>query len=265
MSALWGAARLALLHWRVGALNEMQYRANFWVQLVQSLLALGTALVAISLVYTHTDSLRGWQRGELLAVMGMHVLLGGLLRTMVVPNMTKLMDDVTQGTLDYALTRPADAQLLVSVREISLWNLVDVLTGLLVVGWAVREVSGSVGLPAAAGLVVAVGCGFVVLYSIWLAATSLAFRLVRVDELVQLLTGIYEAGRWPVTVYPGWLRSTLTFLLPLAFAVTVPAEVVTERVGLLALLGSAAAAVASAVVARLVWRTGIRSYTGASA
>ena len=32
-----------------------------------------------------------------------------------------------------------------------------------------------------------------------------------------------------MTIYPDWLRVGLTFLVPIAFAVTVPAEAFTER------------------------------------
>jgi ABC-2 type transport system permease protein len=114
-----GAVRLALLHWRIGALNEMQYRLNFWVQLFNSAIALATGLIAIALVYGHTTSLGGWSQPQLLAVMGVHITIGGILKTFIQPNMNRLMEDVQEGTLDYALTRPADSQLMVSVKEVS--------------------------------------------------------------------------------------------------------------------------------------------------
>ena len=45
----------------------------------------------------------------------------------------------------------------------------------------------------------------------------------------ELFDGIFQTGRWPVGIYPGWLRYSVTFLVPVAFAVTVPAEAVTSR------------------------------------
>jgi ABC-type uncharacterized transport system permease subunit len=44
------AVRLAWLSLRIGALAELQYRVNFFLQLLQSLLALATALVVLALV-----------------------------------------------------------------------------------------------------------------------------------------------------------------------------------------------------------------------
>ena len=49
------------------------------------------------------------------------------------------------------------------------------------------------------------------------------------DEIDELFEGVYQSGRWPVTIYPGWLRISLTFLVPIAFAVTVPAQALTSR------------------------------------
>ncbi len=260
-----GAARLAALHVRLGALNEMQYRANFWVQLFNSLITLGTGIVAIAVVYNHTDTLGGWAPPELLIVMGVHLMIGGVLRTIVQPNMWRLLQDVEQGTLDYTLTRPADSQLLVSVREVSLWNMVDLVLGGGVVVWAVRRLGGEIGWEQALGFALTVTCGALIVYAIWVAAATFAFKVVRIDTLMQLLTGIYEAGRWPVSIYPIWLRGSLTFVIPLAFAVTVPAEVLSGRIEAwwLALAVGVTAIVIG--VARVIWKWGIRNYSGASA
>lgn len=260
-----GPFQLFWLHLKVGALNEMQYRANFLVQLGNSAVALATGLVAIALVYSHVESLAGWSRPELLAVMGVHILIGGFLRAFVLPNMIRLMEGIEQGTLDYALVRPADSQLLVSVREFSLWSLVDVLTGLGVIVWSITQIGADVGLVHAAGFVLVVVCGMAILYCVWISITTITFKVVRFDPMIKMLDGIYQAGRWPVTIYPGWLRAGLTVIVPLAFAVTVPAETISARIEPVWFVWTLVATVVAAVVTRLIWRWGIRSYSGASA
>ncbi|HSJ27608.1 MAG TPA: ABC-2 family transporter protein [Acidimicrobiia bacterium] len=260
-----GPVRLALVHVKVAALNEFQYRLNFFVQLLQSGIALAVGLIAIAVVYSHTDSLGGWSQPQLLAVMGVHVLLSGVIRTFVAPNMRQLMEDVDDGNLDYALTRPADAQLLVSVRRFSIWNVIDIVIGAVIVVWAGILVGGTVGLVGTLTFLVVVMCGAVIVYCVWLAASTITFRLIRGDYMLQLLDGIYEAGRWPVTLYPTWLRMGLTFLVPLAFAITVPAEVIAGRFNAGSLVWTIVVTLGFVVVARIAWRTGIRSYSGASA
>jgi ABC-2 type transport system permease protein len=257
--------RLAALYLRLGALNELQYRVNFFLQLLESLVALGIGLVGLSLVFNHTASLDGWGRPELLAVMGVHILMGGIIRTIIQPNMQRLMDDIQQGTLDFALTKPEDAQVLVSVREFRLWQLVDVLVGGIVLIIAVAELRVVFGLWQAVAFVRALLFGGLMLYSFWLILTSTAFWVVRVQEMANLFEGVYAAGRWPVGIYPGWLRTGLTFLVPVAFAVTVPAEALTGRLTPLTLAGAALLAAALLLLARAVLRRGLRQYSGASA
>jgi viologen exporter family transport system permease protein len=259
------AARLAWLFFRIGAMNELQYRVNFFVQLFQSLLALGVGVAVLALVFSHTGELAGWSQPQLLAVMGVHILVGGLIRSTIQPNMTRLMEDVQKGTLDYALTKPEDSQVLVSVREVRIWQAVDVLVGLIVLGVAVAQLEGGVGPWDALGFGAALILGGVTIYCFFLILTSLAFWVVRVHETVELFEGIYQAGRWPVGIYPGWLKGTLTFLVPLAFAVTVPAQAITSRLRPGTLLLAAGFAVALVAVTRWFWHVGLRRYSGASA
>jgi len=117
----------------------------------------------------------------------------------------------------------------------------------------------------ASACIVALLLGGIMLYCVWLMVTSTAFWIVRVHEITNLFQGIYAAGRWPVGIYPNWLRYGLTFLVPVAFAVTIPAEALTGRLTAQTLLLAGGLAVALMVTARLVWRLGVRNYSGASA
>jgi ABC-2 type transport system permease protein len=260
-----GVFRLMYHYFRIGAMNELQYRVNFWLQLLQSMVALGVGLAGLALVFTHTTDLAGWSRAELLAVMGVHILIGGVIGAVIQPNMLRLMEDVQQGTLDFALTKPEDAQALVSVREIRLWQLVDVVVGSVVIAVALVELGGRAGATELLLFVGALVLGALMIYSFWLMLTSVTFWVVRVDEMINLFEGLYAAGRWPVGIYPGWLRGLLTFLVPVAFAVTVPAEALTGRLTAGNLGLAAALAAGLLLLARLVWRVGLRQYAGASA
>ena len=258
------ALRLIWAYFRVAAANDLQYRANFVLQLINSALSLATGLIAISLVYAHTDQLGGWTEPELLVVMGVHILLGGVIGSLIAPNMRHLMEEVEEGTFDLVLTRPADAQLLVSIRNFRVWRLVDVSTGLC--ASSATEPAGSGLRPwPAVGFVLAAALGMIVMYCVWLVLTTFAFRVVRADSFTDLFDGMYQAGRWPVSIYPTWLRGTLTFLIPLALAVTVPAETLTSRIGPGSLVIGLAATMAVVTITRWIWTANLKRYSGASA
>lgn len=260
-----GPFRLFGLFVRIGALNELQYRASFWLQLLESGIALGTGLAVLALVFSQTPALNGWSQPELLAVMGVHTLMGGLIGSLIQPNMQRLRDDIREGTFDFILTKPEDVQVLSSVREIRIWRLVDVIVGAVVIGWAISRLQTSIGILEALAFAFALVLGGLMIYCFWLILTTVAFWIVRIDEIHELFEGVYQSGRWPVTLYPEWLRVSLTFLVPIAFAVTVPAQALTSRLTPDTLALATGFAVALLIGTRWFWRIGTRRYSGASA
>jgi ABC-2 type transport system permease protein len=107
--------------------------------------------------------------------------------------------------------------------------------------------------------------GAVIIYSFFLILATLSFWFVRVENILVIFQSMYEAGRWPISLCPGWLRFGLTFIVPVAFATSIPAEALTGRLNSWTFLGAAGLAALLFIVARLIWRLGLRRYSGASA
>ncbi len=246
-------------------MGEAAYRVNFFIQLFQSLLGLGTALGGLAVVFTYTDTLGGWRADEVVALVGVYILVGGVIGVVIQPSMEPLIEAVRDGTLDFTLTKPEDAQLLVSIEDVDIWEVLNILLGIGVLVVALGRLGAQVGVAEAGAFGLMVLAGGAIIYSFWLILATLSFWFVRVENILVIFQSMYEAGRWPVSLYPAWLRFGLTFLVPVAFAMTVPAEALTGRLtwqtGLLA-VGLAAALL---VVSRLFWKIGLRNYSGASA
>lgn len=257
--------RIWWVYVRLGVLNEMRYRTNFFIQVFRTLLDLAGSMVTLATVFAHTETLGGWRPPELLAVVGVFFLIGGVIRLVIQPGMQRLMADVREGTLDFTLTKPEDAQVLVSVREVQVWRLLDVLLGVGVLAVAVAQIGQNVGPAQAAAFAVALLSGTAIVYSFWLVLATCCFWMVRVDNIMVIFQSMYEAGRWPVGIYPRWLRSALTFVVPVALATTVPAEALAGRLTGTGLFGVVITAVLMLVLSRWFWRFGVRHYSGASA
>lgn len=257
--------RLFAVYFWVSAMSELAYRINFFVQLFQSFLELATAIAGLAVIFSHTNTLGGWRPDEVLGLVGVYILVGGMIRFAIQPGMEQLITSVRKGTLDFILTKPEDAQFLVSVQKMRIWEIIDIMLGFTIMAIALARLGGSVGAWQAAAFSLMLIAGATIVYSFWLILATLSFWLVRVENILTIFQSMYEAGRWPVTLYPGWLKFALTFLVPVAFAVTVPAEALTGRLtpgtALLAVAGAAFLFAAS----RAFWKTGLRNYTGTSA
>jgi ABC-2 type transport system permease protein len=257
--------RLLWTFFRVGAMGELAYRVNFVVQLVESLLELGTAVAGLAVIFSYTSTLGGWTPDQVLALVGIFFMVGGAIRVVIQPSLQKLVESVRDGSLDFTLTKPEDAQVLASIQSVDIWKLTDVGLGIAVLGVALARMGGQLGAGRITVFLAALLAGGVIVYGFWVILAATAFWFVRVENILMVFQSMYEAGRWPVSVYPRWLRFGLTFIVPIAFAVTVPAEALTGR---LTWWGLAVAWIAAAVLfagARLLWRAGLRRYSGASA
>lgn len=257
--------KLLRMYVRLGILNELEYRANFFLQLMQTLLSLLVSLGGIGVIYTHTELLNGWSSSELLAVVGVYFIFGGYINLIIQPSMVLFLEDVRMGTLDFVLVKPADAQLLISMRQVFIWKIMDMLVGAGVLAAALVQAGLNTSPAQALAFGVALLSGAAIVYSFWLFLATFAFWFVRIDNIFVIFESMYEAGRYPVGIYPAWLRFMLTFLIPIAFTVTVPAEVLVGRLNPGDLGLSALLAVALLGLSRAFWRYGVRSYTGASA
>jgi viologen exporter family transport system permease protein len=253
------------MYLRLGVLNEAQYRANFFIAAFQSILAVAVGLAVLALVYSHTSQLNGWSQSELLVILGVQILLSGVIHATIQPNMERLVEEVRDGKLDFALTKPEDAQLLVSLRELRLWQAVDIVSGAIVIGVGVARIQTDLSAGHSLAFVALLLVGALLLYCFWLIMATGAFWVVNMWFLAELFEGIYQTGRWPIGVYPGWLRYSMTYLVPIGFAVTVPAQAMTGRLHWTTVVTALGFAAALTVFTRWFWRFGLKRYSGASA
>ena len=256
--------RLLGVQLRASLATAAQYRVEFAVEGVLALFWAGWSLVPVVVLFGHRPVLAGWTFPEALVVMGWFVLMKGILEGAVNPSLAAVVEHIRKGTLDFVLLKPVDAQFLVSTAKFEPWRVVDALAALGIFGAAFHRLGRwpSAGQVAAALLLLC--CAAWTLYSLWILVISAAFHVVKVDNLSYLFSSIFDAARWPVSVFRGAWRILFTVVVPLALMTTYPAMALLGRLELrTALLALAGSALFSAF-ARAVWLSSIGRYTSAS-
>ncbi len=249
---------------RASAAVAMQYRLDFLVGGGLAVFWMGWSLVPLLVVYGHRDGVAGWSFPEAMVVLGWFTLMKGLLEGAVNPSLASVVEHIRKGTLDFVLLKPADAQFLVSTAKFEPWRLADLLGALVIFGVAFRRLGRlpEPGHVAAALLLLA--CAAWTLYSLWILVISAAFHVVKVDNLSFLLSSIFDAARWPVSVFRGAWRLVFTVVIPLALMTTWPAMALLGKLDLRTGLAAALGAAAFSAVSRLAWLRSIARYTSAS-
>ena len=173
------------------------------------------------------DTFSGWKWEEALVVLGIFTLLQGFSSTFLEPNLSRIVDRVQQGTLDFVLLKPISSQFWLSANTVSPWGIPDLIFGAVLLLYAANKLGVEIGNYFLTAIPLLFGT--ITLYSIWfmLGATSIWF--VKIYNVTEVLQGVLEAGRFPMAAYPAAYRFFFTFVVPVAFLTTVPAEAMLGR------------------------------------
>ncbi len=272
-------AQTLKLFWSTAIAAEMEYRANFVLAALQSLGALVGAILVLWSLFRTGYELGGWTWPQALLVVAAYTVLDGLQATVLAPNRQQVGEMVREGSLDFVLLKPIDTQFWLSTRKLRIWGLPNVLLGLALAVFAVTQLHQTSDHALTADRTgIAVGqilldllrfalpmtLGIVILYAIGYIFSTVTVWFVKMNNITMAMEALLEAGRYPVAAYPPAYRLFFTFVLPVAFMTTVPAQFVIGQAGWPTLIVALAIAVGLLLIARRFWRFALRYYTSAS-
>jgi ABC-2 type transport system permease protein len=250
------------LFWGAAIAAELEYRINFVLATVSSLGNLAGSLFGLFLFYRTGYTFSGWKWEEALVVLGIFTLLQGFSSTFLEPNLSRIVERVQQGTLDFVLLKPISSQFWLSANTVSPWGIPDLIFGAVLLLYAANKL----GVEICNYFLTAIPLlfGTITLYSIWfmLGATSIWF--VKIYNVTEVLQGLLEAGRFPMAAYPAAYRFFFTFVVPVAFLTTVPAEAMLGRGEIVWTAGAGILAIGLLFFSRYFWQFALRFYTSAS-
>jgi ABC-2 type transport system permease protein len=211
--------------------GQMQYRANFVVDVVMGMVYQLTGLVFIGVLLSRFESLAGWTLGEMTFLYGLRLLVHAL-RGVVFGNVGRVEGLVRRGEFDRILVRPIPPLLHVMAMRVPISDFGNLIGGVGVFLVAATLVDVDWSPLALAYLAMALLGGCLIEAALQLGTAALAFRFGSGLALYVLLNDVVNNyGNYPLSVFPGLARLLLTFGLPLAFVAYFPAAVLLGRAG----------------------------------
>jgi ABC-2 type transport system permease protein len=246
--------------------EEAAYRSNFFVSIFSSLLNLVTGILGIMILFSQIEAIHGWDMNATLALLGVYLIVSALRGLFIGPGLEALagMDgEIWSGKFDFVILRPLNSQILVSLRKWRLFALFDLLLGVGVFIIAAVRLSAVMTVWQAVSFILALTSGLTILYSILLIFSALVFWSPGV-LFTWIFDGLFQMARYPMGMYPGWLRMVLTWIIPVGMITTFPAEALTGALTPAMLTASMAFAAVLLTSGSLLFRVGLRRYSSAS-
>jgi ABC-2 type transport system permease protein len=242
----------------------LAYRADTVVNILLNLMWLGWELLGLSIIFNNTETLGGWGPGELIALLGVFRLVNTMMAALIWPNTERFNQSVRDGSLDYTLLQPVNSMFLVTFSRITVWRIWDLVLAFILIVVGVGMSGETATAANVLNFVLLTVSGTIVIYSLWIVLIAFTFWFTKFDNNVTILQALLDAGRYPVTVYPVWLRIIVTYLIPIAVATTVPLQALRGELGLRSILAFIGIGIASFLAVARIWKVGIKRYSGAS-
>ncbi len=245
-------------------IRELQFKANFVVRFFTELMWLVMQFIYIQVMYGQTGQIAGWNKWEMIVLMGTNYVIAQLFESLFYDNCVRLTDQIRQGDLDFNLVKPINTQFLVSLRYTDYASIVNSSVGLAVILFALGKMGVAVSFGGGLLFAALVANGVIIYYSILFILSVWTFWIGRSNNLMELYWQFGQFSRYPGEIYPWMLRKLLMTLIPMLVVSNFPAEVLIHKMESgLVYYGFALGAVFLGLT-MLVWNRGLKRYRSAS-
>jgi ABC-2 type transport system permease protein len=254
-------------YWRVNLLTMLEYRANFVMWFVFTIVYHGVALAALYVTMRQFPSMNGWDFRQMFFLYALW-MTGHELHNTFFFTVVSVPDYVREGRFDRFLVRPLDTlfQVLTVPQQIIPDGLILAIATL-AVATAAAHVRIDWIFVVFVPLVV-IG-GALIDLGISLVVATCSFWVVRVDTIRWVVMSLeQDFTRYPISIYTRGVRVVLAFVLPFAFMNYFPATYFLQKAETGLHLNPAVGLLTPAIglawfgVAYRFWRIGLQHYQG---
>jgi ABC-2 type transport system permease protein len=247
--------------------SQLQYPVSFWVDVIGTGIALSTFFGSLALILQRFGDLGGWHLGEIAFLFGLLEMSFGLMDMIFAGfDPQNFGRRVRRGTFDQLLLRPVNITLQVLGDDFILRRLGRIAQGLVIFAIALNLT----GIQWTAGKLLylpLVVVGIVAFFGgLYIVGATITFWTVESIEVMNIFTyGSSELISYPMHIYPDWLRSFFTWIIPAALLNYYPALYFLDKpdpFGLPPILRfmSPLAGLLVLALSLLFWHFGIRHY-----
>jgi len=249
---------------KVNIQMSLAYRADTVVNILLNLMWLGWELLSLNIIFSNTTTIGGWGFAELIALLGIFRLVNTLMIALIWPNTEKFNQSIRDGSMDYTILQPVNSLFLVTFSRITVWRIWDLVLAVILIIVGIQMTGDITTAFNILTFILLAISGTLIIYSLWIVLIALTFWFTKFDNNVTILQALLEAGRYPATVYPVWLRVIVTFVIPIAVATTIPLQALRGELAPNQILLFIMVSIVSFLIASKVWKLGLKRYSGAS-
>src|SRR3989344_976821 len=109
--------RVWLANAKTSIVREMEFRGNFLLGIVRQFFWTATFIFMVQIIFENTQSLHGWEKAQMLIIIGMSRFIEGIMDLFASRNIAMLPQTVQRGEFDFFLLKPLPAQFAMAFQK----------------------------------------------------------------------------------------------------------------------------------------------------
>lgn len=245
-------------------IRDMSFRTNFFIRLFTDIIYYVVNIAFFQVIYLQTDDINGWNFHQIIIFLGTMFIVDSLHMSLFYFNVMRIPYLVRTGELDQVLLKPIYSGFIVSLRSISFSSLGNVLLGFGVVIYGLIGQSQPISFIQIIMYLLFIVLGVSIMYSILFICATLAIYITRTEKLIEAIFGIFQISMKPDIIYKGFVKTVLTYIIPILLVVNFPTRIIIDQISLSNLLWGGFISIFFVALSQWFWMFSIKRYKSAS-
>lgn len=256
--------RLWLIMARMQVMRLISFRFGFVAYTLGKLFRMGFFIVLVLSVYSSTEEIVGFTKGEMLMFYAMMNAVDVIVQMMFLRGFTHLAGHVKDGTFDAVLTKPVSPLFWTALGRFDFFDFMT-LPGVVFFLWYAFQTLGYIpdAVHLATGMLLFVA-SIAMAFGVLTAMASIVFRTIQNENFWWMYRDLVYVSRNPAEIFPRAIQIIFTFVVPVFVLVTFPARGMLGLLTLWHVAWALAIALVFFVGGIVLWRRGLRVYSSAS-
>jgi ABC-2 type transport system permease protein len=249
---------------RYSVVRTLMFRFDFLMWSLVEFFWMAVNILLVAVIYSHTDSIGGWNQWEMLLLVGTSMLIHRLMMGFFWSNLFELGRHIREGNFDFFLAQPGNPVFMISTRKLDLDSLVNAFVAIAVIAHAAHKLALPLTASSVALYLLAVACALVIEYGTLLIIVSASFWIIGSQGVEGAYFSLSEFSRLPREIFHGLANILLVWALPVVIVTNIPTRLLIDGFNWLNCLWLLAATAFWLAAGLLVFNQGLKRYASAS-
>ena len=234
---------------------------NFFIGTFAYMIMQIGGILFISIIFQQIPQINGFNFYQMLAIYSFAQITKGLDHFYSDYLWFFASNGVIRGTYDKYLTRPLNPIFQILIEKVQFDAIGEILIGILLFSHSIRSLKISIDIFFILKLIFFIICGCIVYTCIKIIGTAFAFFLKRSFNLVRALYSMSEFAKYPLTIYPKFIRILLTYVIAYSLTGYYPVKyLIIENLNFFILLKFILVILFLIYITKFIWKEGEKRY-----